>query len=132
MKHQTANLFALSVAPSTVNDNMDVITLSLVSNMLLAGLILAQQRASMSTSFTADEVHSINNMLTDGITLLAMLLTKCLYRNDIHYYKAAVLEDVACIFVAASRIGLGLHMACENLAAIGFQQSRESPQTSGA
>lgn len=34
-----------------------------------------------------------------------------------------MLEDVACLFVATSRVGLGLRMICENLIAVKFQQT---------
>ena len=126
MEHQTTNHCTLPVALSVVDDDIKIITLSLVSNVLLAGLNVAQNRASTSTSLTTVEMQTVNNTITDAITLLVMLLTKYLHRNDTHSRKVLVLEGVSLLFVATPRIGLGLHMVCECLMSIKFQQSRES------
>ena len=130
MEHQKTNHWTLPVSLSVVNHDIRIITLSLLSNVLLAGLSLAERRAPTSKFLTADEMQTVNSMITDVITLLAMLIAKFLHRNDIDFCKVAVLEDVARLFVATSRIGLGLHMVCECLMGIKFQQSRESSRIS--
>lgn len=108
---------------SLADDDVKIIALSLISNIPLGGISLTVRQFPTPNFFTTDEVRNANNILTDAITLLVILLMKYLHKEEVPSYKASVLEDVACLFVATSRVGLGLRMICENLIAVKFQQS---------
>lgn len=132
MEHQTTSHSALRVALPLIDENVKIVILGFVTNIFLISLSLTKRRDLMSTSFTTDNMRLVNNIFADTITLLVMLAMQCLHRNIMNPSKVAALEDVTCLFVATSRVGLGLHMACENVAAFRFQQSRESPHFDGA
>lgn len=67
---------------SLADDDVKIIALSFISNILLGGINLTVRQFPTPNFFTTDEVRNANNILTDAITLLVILLTKYLHKEE--------------------------------------------------